>query len=229
MFHAARRWWRKGDGRRVIRLFVFEFVVVMAGVLAAQGLQGWVAERSDAAEGRALLGRASLDVAGFDRVINYWHQRGPCLQEHVGRIARAAASGATMTATEIGRPALPSSDTIEWNDEQREKVALIADADRIIAIENLKSYADTTSLFSGDIGNEWATFRLLDPSLGEPSALDRARVRQAAVVIDNRLRWLQFARQPVELTHQTSGVPTDTGLPESARLADACGLLLNWR
>ena len=38
MFRTVRYWWSEGSGQRTARLFVFEFVVVVAGVLVAQGL-----------------------------------------------------------------------------------------------------------------------------------------------------------------------------------------------
>ena len=47
MFHAVRQWWGSGRGKITARLFAFEFLVVVAGVLTAQALANWVADRAD--------------------------------------------------------------------------------------------------------------------------------------------------------------------------------------
>ena len=39
MFHAVRQWWSRGRAKVTARLFLFEIVVVMVGVLLAQGMQ----------------------------------------------------------------------------------------------------------------------------------------------------------------------------------------------
>lgn len=41
MFHAIRQWWGGGRGKVTLRLFLFEFLVVVAGVLTAQALASW--------------------------------------------------------------------------------------------------------------------------------------------------------------------------------------------
>ena len=46
MFHAVRQWWWAGRGQATARLFLFEFLVVVAGVLTAQALANWVADRA---------------------------------------------------------------------------------------------------------------------------------------------------------------------------------------
>ena len=51
MFQAVRRWWGSGRGKVTTRLFLFEFVVVVAGVFTAQALASWL---SDRAEDRAI-------------------------------------------------------------------------------------------------------------------------------------------------------------------------------
>ena len=45
MFHTVRRWWGNERGKVTTRLFLFEFVVVVAGVLTAQALASWVTDR----------------------------------------------------------------------------------------------------------------------------------------------------------------------------------------
>ena len=49
MFQAIRHWWDSGRGKITTRLFLFEFVVVVAGVLTAQALAEWVHDRAEIA------------------------------------------------------------------------------------------------------------------------------------------------------------------------------------
>ena len=59
MFQAVRQWWGNGRGKLTARLFVFEFVVVVAGVLAAQALANWVGTRAEREAGRRLFADAT--------------------------------------------------------------------------------------------------------------------------------------------------------------------------
>ena len=47
MFQTVRHWWGSGRGKVTARLFLFEFLVVVAGVLTAQALANWVADRAE--------------------------------------------------------------------------------------------------------------------------------------------------------------------------------------
>ena len=109
MFRAVREWWDIGRWRRPARLFAFEFVVVMAGVLAAQALQSWGAERSDRARGATQVAAARQNLQSLGATIGFWTRHGPCLREHVRRVATVAGSGGSLVHQEIGRPALPLS------------------------------------------------------------------------------------------------------------------------
>lgn len=131
MFRAVRHWWDSGRGKVTARLFLFEFVVVMAGVLAAQGLQSWLAGRADDREGEALLAAATANGKDIGRAANYWGRHGQCLRNHVDDIARHAVAGRSMTNEEIGRPGLPSAEPIELSESDRRKIDGVADPDHI--------------------------------------------------------------------------------------------------
>ena len=79
---ASRRRWH-----RTLRLFAFEFLVVVAGVLAAQGLQSWVAERehrervAGVAERPEVDPHSALTYATIGIAISASHCRRPsCVQ-----------------------------------------------------------------------------------------------------------------------------------------------------
>jgi len=229
MFHAVRQWWGEGRGKATARLFAFEFLVVVAGVLVAQALANWVAERGQRAEGERLLSQTIEIGRGFQRDLNYWQRYGKCLREHVATISRAAADGEVLSAQQIGRPALPSPPGLKLSSDDWRKIRDVVSDERAAALISVTDTAETYSSFTSAIAEQWPTFRLLDGASGSPSSADRAQVRLAATKIDNDLRWMMFqgSTGSVENLRQ-SGLPPNFDLPPSARFVDNCGLLKDW-
>ena len=72
MFQAVRRWWRSGRRKNATRLFLFEFLVVVVGVLTAQGLADWVSERSEARAVRAENARIRYEIGRARQNARVW-------------------------------------------------------------------------------------------------------------------------------------------------------------
>ena len=221
---SRRRW------DRTLRLFAFEFVVVVAGVLAAQGLQSWAAARSQRASGEVLLAGARQNAQSLGGTLAFWTEYGPCLRAHVRRIAAVASAGGTLTQQEIGRPALPAVPLTSWTEEGRERALRVVSDRDFARFVGINATAKNVSEAEFEIGREWAALRLIDTALGEPLAEDRSRVRQAAAAIDNRIGFLLYTRAQ----SAQAAAALDIDLPRSATprvksLIDGCGLLKDWR
>lgn len=229
MFRVVRGYFAGERGKHAARLFVFEFLVVMAGVLAAQGLQSWVAARNDDQEGRALLAKAIALAGDVNRNANYWQKHGQCLRDHVNAVARSAVAGRTLTVRQIGRPGLPAVDPLAFSQDEWDKVAGVASDRQVMALKEVSGDADFIKRYMQDISDQWATLRLLDGGIGPTSPEDRARVRLATAIIDNRVRWLQFNVSQFVQLNKDSGWHVTRELPNSDRLVDGCGLLKDWR
>jgi hypothetical protein len=230
MFNAVRGSFRGHRLQRTVRLFAFEFVVVVAGVLVAQGLADWVRDRTDRAEGRRLALEATDQARSYQRSLNYWAKFGPCVRSHVADIARSAATGRTMTAVEIGRPALPSGDQRIFDSDDWRKMRAVLPKARVDALLAIAQSTQVYDEFTSDTARQWALFRLIDSSVGEPTVEDRSRVRQAAVIIDNNIRWMMFQHATGSSGNmQNTGIGRYFELPRSVRFADRCGLLKDWR
>lgn len=230
MFRAVREWWDVGRWRRPARLFAFEFVVVMAGVLAAQALQSWGAERSDRARGATQVAAAKQNVQSLGATIGFWTRHGPCLREHVRRVATVAGSGGSLVHQKIGRPALPLVPLTSWTEDGRQHALLAVSENELNGLILLNGTATTVSDVQSEIGHEWATFRLIDPEMGIASAEDRSRVRQAAALIDNRIGYLIYAKAQLDRVAGSIGMTIPDGpSPNVQSLVDRCGLLKNWR
>jgi hypothetical protein len=222
---ASRRRWD-----RTLRLFAFEFVVVVAGVLAAQGLQSWAAERSQRSSGELLLTGARQNVQSFGSSLAFWTSSGPCLRAHVRRIAAVASSGGTLTQREIGRPALPAVPVTSWTEEGRERALRVVSAIEFARYIGVNATAQNVNEAEQEIGREWAALRLIDPALGAPLAEDRSRVRQAAAAIDSRIGYILYTREQTGRLAAQLGIEMPrSASPRVTALIDRCGLIKDWR
>ena len=194
MFQAVRQWWGSGRGKLTGRLFLFEFAVVVVGVLAAQGLANWVGTRAEREAGRRLFADATEGARQLDRTFGYWQRFAPCLRSHVVSISRAAANGGSMSGDAIGRPAVPSPGEPQFSADDWRKIALVATPEQVQSLRELQATASVYNAYASETARQWATFRLLDSSLGAASPEDRSRVRAAAMQVDSTLRWMMNRR-----------------------------------
>jgi hypothetical protein len=228
MFQTVRHWWSGGRGKVTLRLFMFEFVVVVAGVLVAQGLADWVRARGDRDEGNQLVARVELLALDLNKIANYWQKHGPCLRDHVGNIARDAVAGRPLTMQEIGRPGLPGASSINLGEDDWRKIESVVGRERSEALGEFSINRENVTRYSADISDQWAALKLLDRSIGEPSPEDRARVRLATAIIDNRLRWLIYNGGQSRDQMEKAGFRRTSRLPQSEKRVDRCGLIKDW-
>ena len=192
MFQTVRHWWGSGRGRVTARLFAFEFVVVMAGVLAAQGLQGWAVHRS-AVEAMEQA-RIRMIHEQSNNLVNAraWQVAIPCLDQRMQIIMRAASAGA-IDPTLIDRPKL--ADFVESSlDDQSESQMRARYGDR--QVDGYQALQSNIAFAASDVGtivHSWGRMSLGDPRLGAVSDADRGVVRTAAADIRAELRGLGYA------------------------------------
>ena len=229
MFHAVRQWWNGGRGKVTLRLFGFEFLVVVAGVLAAQGLANWVSARADREQGRRLFDDARESARQVDQTFAYWDRFAPCLRGHVAAISRAAANGESMTGDEIGRPAVPRPIEPQLSADDWSKIAMVATPEQAKALHDVLDTANVHNNYAIEMVRQWSSFRLLDPSLGAASPEDRSRVRAAATQVDNTLRWMMYRRAESAAKFQPLGLGSTPADPKLLPRVDTCGMLKNWR
>lgn len=213
---------------RLAGLFVFEFVVVLLGVLAAQT----VAERADVRrlgrEADAQMKLAIESAIEVARAQKHWAKVGPCMSERARTVARAAANGETLAASAIGRPALPFREMPSWDEDVRRAAFTRFGRDRMDAIDYFENRTQVIAETSGRVRDGWSTFTLLDPANGPPSAVDRGNVRIAAISVLDHIRLLGYG-DPAE-SMDALGIPRDqwesVDRPETI---DDCGLIRDWR
>ena len=192
MFHAVRQWWGSGRGKVTARLFLFEFIVVMVGVLAAQALQNWAAHRGAMDQMEETRARTKRELADNLAYALTWKAAIPCLDRRMQDVMRALSTG-PLDPEIIERPSLATFISSAVDDQSellwRERYGNRS-ADLVKAMQLNIAHAGNDI---GTIVHSWGRLSLADPRLGPVSALDRGEARTAAADIRAELRGLNFA------------------------------------
>ena len=229
MFQAVRRWWRSGRRKNATRLFLFEFLVVVVGVLTAQGLADWVSERSEARAVRAENARIRYEIGRARQNARVWIAATPCLEERVDQVIRKAASTGRLSPEELNLPRF-----IGYT------VGLVSpDIDRAFRSSYSVRMVDTYGGISSssvslvdtyrDVRQDWDRFALLDPALGPSSAADRATVRDIGVQIRSKLRRLRAQAEDIDRTAGRLGIDPLTSDAEVGTAAPVKNCAEIWR
>jgi len=206
MFQAVRHWWGSGRGKVTARLFAFEFVVVVAGVLTAQALANWAADRAEQKAVGTEDDRVRYEIGRTRQVARVWSAAAPCLIQRVEQVARQASTASPVAADDlkvprfIGYTVEPFSPDMnrEFHDrlgnERVDNYAVVASASATI----VNTYREVRA--------GWDRFALLDPALGTPSAEDRANVRNVAVQLRSQLDLIRSSASMIETTSSRLGI-----------------------
>lgn len=214
---------------RLTGLFLFEFVVVLLGVLAAQAVAEWADERRLVRAAEVQFEQARDQAINMARIQHHWATVGPCMSDRARTVARAAANGETLPAAAIGRPSLPFRQMPSWDEDVRRAALKSIGPDRVDAISYFEGRATVMAETSGKVRDAWSTFTLLDPANGPPSAVDRSNVRLAAISVIDHIRLLGYANPAEPMA--VLGVAEEEWKRTSVvgGQVDDCGMIRNWR
>ena len=85
MFQTVRHWWGNGRGKVTARLFAFELLVVVAGVLIAQALADIVQDRAEFAKMQSERSRVRYELTSVHNAFRSWEAALPCLNQRMMR------------------------------------------------------------------------------------------------------------------------------------------------
>jgi hypothetical protein len=223
------QWLSSGRAARFAGLFLFEFVVVLLGVLAAQAVADWGEDRRLTHDAEVQFREARAQAVESARTMAFWAAVGPCLIERAKKVAQVAASDQTMTVADIGRPALPWVRMPAWDEDVRRAAIARFGKPRMDALAQMEAGVTITWETSMRIRDAWSTFALLDPANGMPTSLDRSNVRLAAIQVTDYIR-VMTVNTPTEQM-ETLGVKRSEWdvVDFSTTQFDRCGLIRDWR
>jgi len=184
--------WRDLRARGMVRLFLFEFAVVLLGVLAAQGLANWANERNARQRLEAALVRQDKAIRINIASAMGWRAAAPCFRERLRDIMRYAGQGRDVPSQWLARPSVKGTYATGLGDSEElilRRVYGDAEAYRYIEIE-----ADRASLHRGaeTITDIWLSLAVLDPELGEVTLGDRVNARHDAAQMLSALRRIEI-------------------------------------
>lgn len=190
--------WRGLSERGTLRLFAFEFFVVVLGVLAAQAVQSWVQEREQRLHAEAELTRLEQGFVDSQLSAKIWRAALPCLRERVRDVMRVAGSGRVLAEGRGRRPKLAQHTYPGVSPETALLIEKRIGPQRLRILLGTQDRFSTLKSASDEMRVKWELFRLLDPEFGQTSSTDRAAVRIAGAEILNSLRTIEVVLDAIE-------------------------------
>ena len=229
MFQAVRQWWGSGRGKVTTRLFLFEFVVVVAGVLTAQALSNWVSDRAERRAIGAEDDRVRYEIGRARQVARLWATAAPCLIDRVESIARQASTTQPFEASELRVPRFIGYTVESFSPDMNREFHRRLGNERVDNYAVITSASDTIVTTYRSVREGWNRFALLDPALGPPSAADRATVRDVAVQLRSQLDLIRSSAEMIDVTAERLGIPASTSGADfgTAMAVKDCGEI--WR
>jgi hypothetical protein len=200
MFQTVRHWWHGGRGKAMLRLFLFEFLVVVAGVLTAQALANWVADR---AEQRAVNDedlRVRYEIGRARQVARVWLAATPCLEARVNDVIRKASSARALEPDDFDPPRFIGYTVEPFSPDMNREFHDRLGTDRVENYAVVTAATVTLVDTYRDVRRGWDRFALLDPSLGPASGTDRSTVRDVAVQLRSQLALIRGSAEMIEST-----------------------------
>jgi hypothetical protein len=157
---------RRGRGRRLAQLFVFEFVVVLLGVLAAALLQDWFAERKDARSAQAAVAALDEETRRFADAAEYRMRAHDCETARLARLGELIRTGGTATEAERDSPLMPMPVITDWSEDTKQIVTRHVGKQAVNRYGALRLLAQMISERQRQLEDQWADFLLLRPGAG---------------------------------------------------------------
>lgn len=191
MFQTVRHWWESGTGKVTARLFAFEFIVVVTGVLVAQALANWAQERAALIAMNEAKDRAEFEIRDNMHVAKVYLTAIPCFEDRMREVMRDASIGPIDRQLAV-RPSLKSSGLTKIADQS----ALLLrkeDGGRWSNVFDslVRNVADLEGR-SSKVADEWGKIVLAETGSGEVGIGDRLAAREAAANILAHLRGMRI-------------------------------------
>lgn len=181
MFRTVRHWWSEGSGQHTARLFVFEFVVVVAGVLVAQALANWARDREIDRQVTEENSRVEYQIGRTQQYYRVWKVALPCLRARMFTLIAAIDTDQRYPDDYL---ILPAGLTYNVEPVSLDVARPMRDeygARRMEDFFYANATAENGKSSSKDLVDQWSKFALLAPRYGKLESADRADLRAAGV------------------------------------------------
>ena len=229
MFRAVRQWWFDGRGKVTARLFVFEFLVVVAGVLTAQGLANWVSARAEDRVIQEENERVRYEIGRARQNARIWAVAEPCLEQRVDDVLRMASGEKELRAGDLTAPQFTGYTVEPLPEDMRRSMGVRLGPKVIDDYAGISSVTASIVENYRDVRRGWDRFALLDPSLGSPSQADRATVRDVAVQVRSQLKHIRVSAGYTESLADQLGIAPSLSDADLGSITPVSGCDEIWR
>lgn len=205
MFKAIRESWFDRRNRRWAGLFGFEFLVVVAGVLAAQLVAGWADEQAALREIEIANARIEKELSHNLGKALIWTAALPCLRNRMESIMQLG-PGETIAPNASVRPRLEPFLGIELNDEQASHFRVRYGDERADRLREMQQNLENAQANIEPIVHLWGRIILIDPARGKVAQSDRDQARVAAADILAELRGMEIVMREFSERTRTWGI-----------------------
>ena len=188
MFLTVRHWWGSGRGKVTARLFVFELLVVVAGVLIAQALAELVQDRAEFAKMQSERSRIRYELTSVHNAFQTWEVALPCLNQRMTEVMRGLPP---QIAGSLRRPRFPTPNVSMPSIEVLDLIGRNYVAEEKNLLNGIAENTKNSGPVIASIISNWGRLGLIDPQNGTVSATDRVEARLAAADIKAQLRGLE--------------------------------------
>jgi hypothetical protein len=179
---AAHRW---------ARLFVFEFFVILLGVLAAQALQGWFADRAERRAAAAAKQTLERNLSGIALSAEARLRSLPCFQYRLGKIAEAL--NTSTPAVSLRPPDEALVIDLGWSGQTPSLIASHYDVAVVEGFANASLWADALRRAQLAEKDSWRDLGRLSPQLGAVTPADRSIAKGALIGASHSLRDIGYS------------------------------------
>ena len=220
--YSLRGWMGKLTARRWAVLFVFEFFVVLLGVLAAQGLAEFLAQRRErdrAGELKAALD-ADVDIVTRDAIVRA--RTSDCFHLRLERIREDIELGRPLSEN-IYAPPGSSFVPVDWNADAGTLIRKYYGEEAAGEYARLSFLADRSRELAQDEQTAWTGFTRLTGQFGPVTEEDRRASRDFWMIAERSNHQLQtFAMAIIERANALEIDPDVEQLDEFRDQEDSC-------
>lgn len=202
MFQAARHWWGDGRGKVTARLFLFELFVVIAGVLIAQGLAGYVQRQSSLRQMESERARVRGELTSAHSAFRSWQVAVPCLDRRLTEIMR----GTQFARGALQRPRFPTPSYAAPTTEVMDMIARRYGVEEKNRLNWIAENSRNASVVVASMIGKWGRLMLIDPENGIVTAADRGEARMAAADIKGQLRAMYVLSHDADVVLAKMGI-----------------------
>lgn len=213
--------WRDLRSRGLVTLFFFELLVVTLGVLLAQAVADWAANREDMAAMEKARARANLEMGDAAFVAQLWKKLGPCIEAEIDVILRSVASGEPIRPELLRRPRVFTNTVMPLSEETKLLIRERHGDDAAYNYDRMQRLTTKLDAKVEELEGHWNRLVLLHPELGSTSFHDRNSARETAVAIKADLTTIDGTSGEILRMSQRMRLEPKI-LGESFRFAENC-------